>query len=621
MATMIPENVEFFTTEGEKQFYRFLEAVAKPDEQYLCWYLPDIRGKEPDFILFSNKLGLVVFEVKDWQLDQIKEANPHYFIIQKGKKTEQLQNPYRQARDYLIQLIEAIKKDKRLVSKDPYYKGNPKIPINCGVIFPNINKLEYTQKGLDSVIGPEKIFFWDDLHTASPICCDSTGNCFTQAVECMFPPKFSFNLTGTELDHLKQLIFPIVRIELPERKSEFPYTKRISRLKSLDNHQEILSRNFDGGHRILVGPSGSGKTLILVHKAAFLIRYNPDIKNILFVCYNITLVNYIKRLLADKGVPMGENGVRVLHFYQLCSEIIGEDVAYENETSEYYELVDQEALSKVENYKDSYDAILVDEGQDFSDNMYKIVTALLNPETNNLTIALDDNQDIYRRDSSWKEVGIRARGRVHKISYIYRNTKEISGFASKFIQEEASVPEAKEFEQLELFPDFFDFSGPKPELKRFEDFNAITEYVASKILEIVDEQQCPYSEIAVVYCKKSLGAEDVHDLPKRFMNALDSSGILCNWASENYHSKRLYDITTNSVTISTIHSTKGFDYTCVFLVGLDLLKEDGWSKEQITNMTYVAITRARYQLFIPYIQKNTIISQLELCLPNLKDHE
>jgi hypothetical protein len=44
---MIPENVERFSTDGEKQSYRFLEAVAKPDEDYLCWYLPDIKGKEP----------------------------------------------------------------------------------------------------------------------------------------------------------------------------------------------------------------------------------------------------------------------------------------------------------------------------------------------------------------------------------------------------------------------------------------------------------------------------------------------------------------------------------------------------------------------------------------------
>jgi hypothetical protein len=54
---MIPENVEIFTTEGEKQFYRFLESVAKPDSQYIAWYTPDLKGKEPDFILFNNKVG------------------------------------------------------------------------------------------------------------------------------------------------------------------------------------------------------------------------------------------------------------------------------------------------------------------------------------------------------------------------------------------------------------------------------------------------------------------------------------------------------------------------------------------------------------------------------------
>ena len=607
---MIPENVERFTTEGERQFYKFLESVAKPDSQFIAWYTPDLKGREPDFILFGDKVGLIVFEVKDWALEQIREANPQHFILSIGGKTKSRKNPFQQARDYFLYLMDTIKNDGRLISKKPGYHGNPKIPINYGVIFPNMNKHEYVQKEFDQVIGTDKIFFWDDLHAASDICIDTTGNCFLQALLKMFTAQFSFTISGKELNHLKQLIFPIVRIELPERKSEFPYEKRINRLKGLDNHQEAIARKFDGGHRIIVGPSGSGKTLILVHKAAFLLKYNPDIKNILFVCYNITLVNYIKRLLADKEVPLGEDGVRVKHFYQLCSEIIGEDVAYENESSEYYELVDQEALSNIQDYSMKYDAILVDEGQDFSDNMYKIVTALLNKKINNLAIALDDNQDIYRRDSSWKDVGVQARGRVHKISYVYRNTKEISNFASKFIGETVAHADKQKSDQLELFPDFFDFSGPKPELEQFQDFDSITEYVAEKIKEVVNTERCPYSEIAIIYCKKSFGAEDVQDFPKGFMKALNSSGIMCNWASENYHSKKSYDITTNSVTISTIHSTKGFDYACVFLVGIDLLEENGWSKEQIRNMTYVAITRARYQLFIPYIYESSLIKRL-----------
>jgi hypothetical protein len=84
MATMIPANVEHFTTEGEKQFYKFLESVAKPDSQNIVWYSPDIKGREPDFILYSYHVGLIIFEVKDWALSQIREANPKSFILNIG---------------------------------------------------------------------------------------------------------------------------------------------------------------------------------------------------------------------------------------------------------------------------------------------------------------------------------------------------------------------------------------------------------------------------------------------------------------------------------------------------------------------------------------------------------
>ncbi len=68
MATMIPENVKYFKTDGERQFYKFPETVAKPDSRYFARYTPDIKDREPDFILFSEKTGLIIFEVKDWDL-------------------------------------------------------------------------------------------------------------------------------------------------------------------------------------------------------------------------------------------------------------------------------------------------------------------------------------------------------------------------------------------------------------------------------------------------------------------------------------------------------------------------------------------------------------------------
>ena len=84
MAIMIPENVEQFTTEGERQTYRFLEAVAKPDARFLCWYLPDLQGRYPDIILYSQQNGLIILEVNDWNLNQIREANLFSFESRVG---------------------------------------------------------------------------------------------------------------------------------------------------------------------------------------------------------------------------------------------------------------------------------------------------------------------------------------------------------------------------------------------------------------------------------------------------------------------------------------------------------------------------------------------------------
>lgn len=100
MATMIPEKVETFKTEGEMRFYRFLDWVAKPDKSYIVWYTSDIRGKEPDFILYSDSVGLIIFEVKDWSVDQILEADPHQFVLQMGNKESSRKNPLLQASDY-----------------------------------------------------------------------------------------------------------------------------------------------------------------------------------------------------------------------------------------------------------------------------------------------------------------------------------------------------------------------------------------------------------------------------------------------------------------------------------------------------------------------------------------
>jgi superfamily I DNA and RNA helicase len=500
--------------------------------------------------------------------------------------------------------MDRIKEDGRLLTMDPPHQGKPKIPISCGVVFPNINKDQYCLRKLDRVIDADKAFFRDHLHAESDIACDASGLCFRKALLEMFPPLFRFRITGPEYHHLKQLLFPVVRIEQPERNA-CAYLDPTQRVTVLDDEQEAIARKCCGGHHLVVGPSGSGKTLILAHKAAFLRQYNPAIQDILFVCFNITLVNYIKRLLTEKGVGLGRGGVQVLHFFELCAEILGEEIHYEKEEGEYYELVVEETLARLKGKGLKYDAVLVDEGQDFTEKMRAVVLALLDEDKQNLTVALDEAQNIYSRNLLWEEGAEGKPVRVDRLSVNYRNTAELRDFSGKF-RGAAHVSDPSSL--------YCETHGPRPQLKQVADLKQAADHVAETIKGLWDLQEYPLSEMAVLYARTSAGEDHGPSIPRLLSTALESRGTMSTWMSEDYRAKRSYDITTESVTVSTIHSAKGLDYACVFLVGLDLLQTDGWSKEQIKSLVHVAITRARHRLLIPYVTETEIISELHYCL-------
>jgi len=250
--------------------------------------------------------------------------------------------------------------------------------------------------------------------------------------------------------------------------------------------------SYLSGYRILKGPSGCGKTLVLINKAFFLKRYNPKIKTILFVCFNITLVNYIRRILAEKRVPFGKNGVDVVHFYELCDRLLKDKVEFEKQDGDYFRLVLEEALESSKN-QEKYDAILIDEGQDFSDDMLRIVMNLLNPQTDSLTIALDESQNIYSTQRNWKELGIHARGRTHLLNFVYRSTKELAEYAQEFANDLHIEPVVTEPRQQKMFPDFFDFRGLPPTLKQFSDIDTVISFIAKEIELLVHElgYTCP----------------------------------------------------------------------------------------------------------------------------------
>ena len=617
MAQMHPDHIEGYAeaTEGEKRVFRLLKEAARPHKDFTCWYQPPIgsSGKEPDFVLFGKKLGLLVLEVKDWTAGQIISFNPHQFTIRISGKDKKKANPDKQAKGYVNTLKERLEAFPEFLSDHPKYKGNLKIPIGRMVVFPNISRDEYSESRFKWFIEYERSLLKDDLDPAGEILCDTSGQRFYERISKVFPFPFK-GLTQKETDKLGFILWPEAKIDLPPRLG-MGKTRFQKEVLALDEAQARLALRLGSGHQIIKGPPGSGKTLVLVHRCRHLSKYNPKVKKILLACYNIALVGYLKRLLQEKGLGIGPGGIEVYHFYELCARILGEDVHFENEESEYYDLVTQETLERVlegRSQAGPFDAVLVDEGQDFDGDMLKILFNLLRPG-GDLVISLDVYQDLYRRRASWKSLGIKASGRTHHLKRVYRNTVEIFNVTQRFI---GVTPRTEK--ELALLPCDFAFHGDLPELRRFLNPEEIESFLADDLKRCIEEDGYKRSEIAVIYDDKVYGpsrfAYDNRSLPMRIVKKLETSGIPAFWVSQDVRSKEMYDITTDRVSLISIHSSKGLDFDLVYLVGIDHIRRTEDTKEALIAIIYVAMTRAKYRLVIPYVEETEIIKLIKKCL-------
>ena len=618
MVKMCPSDIEGCkkATEGEKRVFRFLMEAARPHNDFLCWYEPPIgkEGKLPDFLLFGKKLGLLVLEVKDWNLRQIVEANPATFSILISGKVQERTNPDVQAKGYVDALMDKLKETKTFLADTFPHQGKMKIPIGRMVVFPNINREEYSKDTLQYILPPERVMLEDDLDAAGAMLCDMSGKKFHDRISPAFPFHFE-GLTPSEIGKLVSKIWPERKIDLPERKGPGK-TRFQTEVQYLDEAQAKLALQLKGGHQIIKGPPGTGKSLILVHRCCHLQNYKPEVKRILFVCYNIALVSYLKRLLQEKGLGVGVNGIHICHFFELCSRILDEKIQFEGKDSEYYETWTQwalEAVQKGEHPVGKFDAILVDEGQDFDNDMLRTLIGLLKPE-GDLVIALDAYQDLYRRETSWKSLGIEAKGRTRYLKPVYRNTVELYNFTQHFTGEK---PEKNS--QLNLFSYEFAFHGDPPEIITFGEYNELEDFVIEDIKTALDSGDYKRSEIAIIYDDKTYDSKsfkyEYKEIPVSILEKLESGGIPAKWVSQDVRAKEMFDITTDRISLISIHSSKGLDFDMVYLLGIDHINPTEDLRDKLQTLIYVATTRAKYRLVIPYVEESEYIRRMKNCLP------
>ena len=114
------------------------------------------------------------------------------------------------------------------------------------------------------------------------------------------------------------------------------------------------------------------------------------------------------------------------------------------------------------------------------------------------------------------------------------------------------------------------------------------------------------SEIAILYAHSRMEGL-ASSLPESLLEAVEARGVMARWVARDTTSKRYFDITTDSVCISTIHSAKGLDFSHVFLLGMDRLQPE---KPRQRRLAYVGMTRAREHLTLAICGREGLVPVL-----------
>lgn len=598
MATLIPIDNTVFTTEGEKRFYHFLRTTVKPDDRCYAWYSPSVEGLEPDFVLYTPEVGLVVFEVKDWVLSQILRADSQRFVLAVRDRQETRTHPLQQARKYTFAILDRMRSAGRsLLSTDPRYKGRPRIPVHSGAVLCNITRMDFEKTDLPNVLDPQKVFFADDLALAE-VKGASLPN-MRCLLETLFPPPFPFQAAPHDIERLREVLWPEVRLALPRRAGSQPENNDPDRIRRLDLQQESLARRLDAPQAMITGPAGSGKTLVLVHKAISecrRLRQTGSERPVLFLCFNLTLVNYLRRLLSEHQAPLGRRGIEVKHFYAFCQSLLDEPLTYENEDGNYYHTVTQLALESISGQV-QYGAVFIDEGQDFSDDMIAVARAVC-VQNGLFWLACDQAQGLYEQKQE-KNFS----GRRFHLQKPYRATRALTSFCEILAgrdgqdADDAPLPDPAPVH----LPD-----GSPPLFYRAETPDAAVSHLAACIHRL-HAAGLPYSEIMILYAIGKHPCLNGRQFPLLVMDHLEDQGILCSWPAKDAQSKLAWYITTDSVTISTIHSMKGLDAEAVFIWGLDFLDDLKHPPQSTRALAYAGASRARKHLEVIYANPSAII--------------
>ena len=230
-----------------------------------------------------------------------------------------------------------------------------------------------------------------------------------------------------------------------------------------------------------------------------------------------------------------------------------------------------------------YRHVVIDEGQDFSPEMLRSLSAAI-PHGGSLTFFGDIAQQIYGHRMSWRSAGLRA-PRIWQFQENYRNTKQISRLALSL----AASPSFPDDPDL-VEPTTPTADGPLPALVRLSSEAKEREFVISQAIRLAQT-----GTVAILFRIRDQEADFTRRITSRTTRLHRE---LDQWPSGP------------GLFYGTYHAAKGLEFDTVFL---PFLSHQYWphppdvqilgnreAAARDSRLLYVGITRARSALILTY---------------------
>ena len=382
------------------------------------------------------------------------------------------------------------------------------------------------------------------------------------------------------------------------------------------NQEQNRSKNLrNKGAAIVRGVAGSGKSLVLRNRVEKLLE---DYDRILVLTYNRFMNGWLKSQFDLNQ----HNKIECKTFHQWAYKYL--KYSYADDVNKLVDLASKSSQR--------YQAILIDEAQDFRDQWFQALLEVLDSRTKALFIVYDNTQSVYgqahrrKADWSWKNLGIKIPGgRSQVFDVNYRNSPEILEVAWKFIAPALETAGIKveqrtrdETGKVIYTPSIGSIIEPKKKSSRSSGIKPLLlevyyEDMPDKIAYEVQSALNTHSESSIGI----LVHPQAKDLKSEISKELTALNI-DHHAPETSRDRDGNVVHRPYIIVDSWNALKGVEFDAVIIAGVDSLSEYKSENAEIEFEAkaglYTAMTRAKDHLVMLYENPDQTVTEIEAAL-------